>query len=297
MDDTGAAGDSDAADEPGPADDSDAADGSPQSQGHLNPGGPVTITRLSPAPNAAEWVRHYWVPQWDLPDDHVERQLVLAYPACNLVVQPDAVTLAGPTTVATHRDLEGRSRGIGVLLRPAAAPLLLRSALCQGMLDGAGAPTVADSVDREWLLVSDEAIDMRDRVITAMRGDGITTAVAVVEENLLSLLGEPSAAGLSANRLEEAVENSAAGQVDDLAEQLAMSTRSLQRLAQEFVGQSPAAMIRRRRLQEAAAVVRNDPAADLSRVAAEHGYADHAHLTRDFRRVLGFTPSQYRSGR
>jgi AraC-like DNA-binding protein len=31
-------------------------------------------------------------------------------------------------------------------------------------------------------------------------------------------------------------------------------------------------------------------------VAADLGYADHAHLTRDFRTVLGFTPSAYRAG-
>ncbi|WP_232272300.1 helix-turn-helix domain-containing protein [Actinomyces sp. oral taxon 171] len=29
-------------------------------------------------------------------------------------------------------------------------------------------------------------------------------------------------------------------------------------------------------------------------MAAELDYADHAHLTADFRRVLGFSPSQYR---
>jgi AraC-like DNA-binding protein len=28
----------------------------------------------------------------------------------------------------------------------------------------------------------------------------------------------------------------------------------------------------------------------------EVGYADHAHLTRDFHQVLGFTPSVYREG-
>ena len=34
--------------------------------------------------------------------------------------------------------------------------------------------------------------------------------------------------------------------------------------------------------------------ADLAAIAAELGYADHAHLTNDFQRYLGFTPSTYR---
>lgn len=59
---------------------------------------------------------------------------------------------------------------------------------------------------------------------------------------------------------------------------------------------SPAALIRRRRLQEAADRVRSDPAADLAqKIAAELGYADQAHLANDFQRFLGFTPSSYRS--
>ncbi len=58
---------------------------------------------------------------------------------------------------------------------------------------------------------------------------------------------------------------------------------------------SPAAMIRRRRLQEAAQRAREEPGADLARSAAELGYADHAHLTRDFQTVLGIAPRAYRS--
>ena len=33
----------------------------------------------------------------------------------------------------------------------------------------------------------------------------------------------------------------------------------------------------------------------IAQVAADLGYADHAHLTTDFRTVLGLTPNRYRS--
>ncbi|HYP73067.1 MAG TPA: helix-turn-helix transcriptional regulator, partial [Microbacterium sp.] len=83
--------------------------------------------------------------------------------------------------------------------------------------------------------------------------------------------------------------------VDDAAEHLRVSVRTLQRLAHRTVGLSPAAMIRRRRLQEAAQRVREDTDASLADIAAELGYADQAHLANDFRTVLGFSASQYRS--
>jgi AraC-like DNA-binding protein len=54
-------------------------------------------------------------------------------------------------------------------------------------------------------------------------------------------------------------------------------------------------MIRRRRLQEAAEQLRADPGIPLAEVAARHGYADQSHLSRDFRAVLGFTPTGYRT--
>ena len=53
-------------------------------------------------------------------------------------------------------------------------------------------------------------------------------------------------------------------------------------------------MIGRYRLQEAAQRLREDPSLTVAHVAAELDYADHAHLTADFRQVLGFSPSLYR---
>ena len=83
--------------------------------------------------------------------------------------------------------------------------------------------------------------------------------------------------------------------VAEAAERLAVSSRTLQRIAHRYVGLPPAAMIRRRRLQEAADRVRRDPTLDLAALANELGYADHAHLTRDFTLVLGMAPTTYRN--
>ncbi|WP_442857005.1 helix-turn-helix domain-containing protein [Arthrobacter sp. YN] len=82
--------------------------------------------------------------------------------------------------------------------------------------------------------------------------------------------------------------------LEDASTRLYVSPRKLQRLARKYIGLSPAALIRRRRLQDAAERTRSDPTADLAAIAVELGYADHAHLTNDFQKYLGFTPSTYR---
>jgi AraC-like DNA-binding protein len=83
--------------------------------------------------------------------------------------------------------------------------------------------------------------------------------------------------------------------VADVATRLGVSVRTVQRLASRYIGVPPSAMIRRRRLQEAAQRLREQPGTELAALAAELGYADQAHLANDFRTVLGFTPSTYRT--
>ena len=105
----------------------------------------------------------------------------------------------------------------------------------------------------------------------------------------------PDADGVLVNRLEELIAADASlTRVGQAADLLGVSVRTLQRLARRHVGLPPLAMIRRYRLQEAAERLRLEPGLPVADIAAELGYADHAHLTADFRTVLGFTPSGYR---
>lgn len=87
-------------------------------------------------------------------------------------------------------------------------------------------------------------------------------------------------------------------QVDQLAREVGVSVRSLQRQFDTHVGASPSFVIRRWRIIEAAeaaraAVDRGEQWRGWATVAAELGYADQAHLTRDFTGTLGLSPTAY----
>ncbi len=86
-------------------------------------------------------------------------------------------------------------------------------------------------------------------------------------------------------------------QVTDLTVRLGMTERSLQRLCAKRVGLSPKWLIQRRRLQDAAGRLAEVDRPALADIAAELGYADQAHFTRDFHAVTGLTPSTYSSQR
>lgn len=86
--------------------------------------------------------------------------------------------------------------------------------------------------------------------------------------------------------------------VDQLAEAAGTSVRTLQRLFDTHVGVSPSTVVRRWRVIEAAEAARTasgngDHWRGWAAVAAELGYSDQAHLTRDFRRHLGTSPAVY----
>lgn len=76
--------------------------------------------------------------------------------------------------------------------------------------------------------------------------------------------------------------------VDRLAAKLGVSERQLRRRFDAGVGYGPKTLQRILRLRHALRLANGD----LARVAAEAGFADQAHMTREFRRLTGASPSE-----
>lgn len=257
-------------------------------RGVLYPARLPQFHRLPPPAEAADLVVWCWIPEWDIEPGRSSRQELVSFPALNLVVEGgegvggSGVVLAGATTRVSHRDLSGRGWGVGALLRPAAVAALTDTpAALLDRVEAVGAP------------------ELQSAVATAMgTGEGHRErAAAALCDWLRERVGPVSAPARHANAMSELLmADPSVRTPEQAAARLAVSVRTLQRMAHRYVGLSPAAMIRRRRLQEAAERIRSDPAIDLATVAAELGYADQAHLSNDFRTALGFSPSAYRAG-
>ena len=71
------------------------------------------------------------------------------------------------------------------------------------------------------------------------------------------------------------------------------TARSLQRLFHRYVGVGPKWVLQRYRLQDAAAAIDAGEVDDLASLAADLGWFDQAHFSRDFRSSVGVTPSEY----
>jgi transcriptional regulator GlxA family with amidase domain len=82
--------------------------------------------------------------------------------------------------------------------------------------------------------------------------------------------------------------------VESLARRADMSTRHFARMFAQRVGATPAAYVRRLRVERARSRIESG-AARVKQVARECGFADEQKLRRAFRQVLGVTPAEYRS--
>ncbi len=251
-------------------------------RGILYPARLPTFHREAAPQALAGIVRWFWIPQWHLAPGRSSRQEVLAFPASNLTVEPSGVTVSGPTTRRSHRDLHGRGWAVGALLRPAGVAALGIDP--RGLRDGEIAFDAPD-LHRAVAAAMETADDARRR----------TAAAEAYASWITDTVDPPDAEGDLANTLEDVIAaDRSLVRVEQVAERLGLSVRSVQRLARRYVGVPPLAIIRRYRLQDAAQVLRDDPSATVGRIAADLGYADQAHLCADFRAVLGFTPTTYR---
>jgi AraC-like DNA-binding protein len=88
---------------------------------------------------------------------------------------------------------------------------------------------------------------------------------------------------------------SGASRVADLVNESGYSHRTFISLFRESVGLSPKQYCRVIRFQEALRRCASSRAASLTDVAIETGYSDQAHFTREFRELVGVTPTEYRA--
>ncbi|MDL2260367.1 GlxA family transcriptional regulator [Deltaproteobacteria bacterium OttesenSCG-928-K17] len=86
---------------------------------------------------------------------------------------------------------------------------------------------------------------------------------------------------------------SSAVSTEDVAEQLAISTRQLERLFQIYLRESPAGYFRKLRLRHANWMLHNTRR-PITDIALECGFSDSSHFAKRFKEYFGFSPSQAR---
>lgn len=255
----------------------------------LDPAHRAAIHMSRPATSAefAGLVRRFWMPVWRVPPGEVYTQRVLQYPVCLLVVTDDYARFYGPATGLAGTPLTGDGWAAGVMFEPAAGSLLTGGAVSRWT------DIHVDVAD----LFGSAGESLAAQIRAIMTGDPLAAQAqsAVVDRYHDFLRGyiPVDGQGLLVNEVVAYVEdNPEVTRVGDVCAHFTIGERSLQRLIRHRVGLTPKWLVRRRRIQDATWRLRTG-ATTIAAVAADLGYADEAHLSRDFRRVTGMTPGAF----
>jgi AraC-like DNA-binding protein len=260
--------------------------GEPRGVLRTPPAGAFSLRRWEPSEVLAPYVSWFWAVQWDLRGREPHEQTTLPHPSAHVVYEEDGrAWLYGPPHSAFRRTLHAAGRALGARFRPGGIrPLLGRA--------------VTDIADRKLPAGALPGLDGAALESACAACGELDEIVAVFEAALAPLVpGEPDPAVELADRAVVLLsEDRSLTRVADLADRLALSPRSVQRLFSEHVGVGPAWVIRRFRLQEAAAHATAGGEVDWAGLAVTLGYYDQAHLVRDFTQTIGVPPARYAAG-
>jgi AraC-like DNA-binding protein len=246
------------------------------------------VDRVPAAPDLAPWVERHWVVAWELPAGRSGAVTLLPHPCVNLVLDRGRLMIAGVGRERFSYELAGRGQVFGVKFRPGA------------FLPFFGAP-VSRLTDRTvpaadvW---GAAAAELEAALAGAAPGPaGVAAQVEAAEDFLRRRRPAPDPnVELVGTVVRALLYDRKIARVEDVARRFGMSTRTLQRLFQRYVGVTPKWVLRRYRLHEAAARLAEGAAGAAStsaEVATELGYFDQSHFIRDFAAAVGVTPVEY----
>ncbi len=226
---------------------------------------------------------HFWTVEYALGSPFSAR--TLPHPTTHVVFEMGhggrAAQVAFPHTSRFERRLEGTGFVFGVKLRPAMA----------GAFYPAHAARLRGRVLRLEAVFSPVVAPLAQAIFEA---DRFKRRVEVATELLCRSRPVTSAELELARDVVERVEaDRSLTTVGDVARTAGLAVRVLQRLFAAKVGVTPKWVLQRYRLHEAAARLEASAPPSLASLAAELGYADQAHFTRDFSTVVGCSPRAY----
>ena len=241
-----------------------------------------------PGEALAAWVERFWTIRGECDDALPNRVLPdgCADVIVDLSSSPHAF-VAGPMRAAAVVPLAGHVDLFGVRFRPGAALAFLDAPL-------------AELTDRDVPL---EALwgSLAGALESALAQAPVAARVALAERILLARLEAARGAGREAQAVGHAIallrrSRGGAG-VRDVAAALGVGERWLERAFDRHVGYGPKMLARVVRLQHAVRLLEAGPPLSWSALAYDAGYADQAHLVREFRALAGLTPGAFAAER
>jgi AraC-like DNA-binding protein len=246
----------------------------------------MSYVEIPPPPELAPWVAAFWCFGVRADAGEIEHRIPLTGGLILSVDRSGMPMLSGPRTAPLVTAVRGGDLFRGVHFHPGAARPLFH--LPPGSL--------RDSLGPAHLWLDAAWCGSWGQVAGGEHDMAALDALARSLRELVPRADPPDPVVRSAvDCLRRALRTEQADQVvrmEEVAAEVGLSPRQLRRRFQAAVGLSPKELARvlRLRLSAASAVLEDRPWAEVS---AGGGFADQAHLVREFRSLLGVTPGKF----
>ena len=238
-----------------------------------------SLHRYYPSARLAPFIEHFWIIHWDLRGKPDYTSEVLPHPAVNLAFTRDRGWITGVTTDKYTYHLQGAGDVLGIQFRPGAFRAFFGR-------------SVAEITDKT--LPATDLFPVAGDAFRARLLDRTSDAEIVADGEAL-LGGALPAFDQNIDLINEIIalvrDDRTLAAVGEIARRFGMPQRTLQHLFKTHVGVGLKWIIRRYRLMEAAELAEAGTDQNWTEIAHRLGYADQAHLTNDFTRMIGRPPT------
>jgi AraC-like DNA-binding protein len=244
------------------------------------------LARHQPSEVLAPFVDYYWIPRWDLRGKPPYEQTILPHPNVHLVFEASGSGIFGVDRRLFTRSLSGLGLALGVRFRAGCFRPFWQAPISQ----------LTDRVVPAARLFGPRVEKTRQAIMgCALDDDAADERMIGYAEALLGSVRpeQDPLAEQAAGLVSRITDDPGLRRVDQLSASSGLTVRALQRLFADYVGVSPKWVMRRARLHEAAERADSGEPVDWASLAADLGYADQAHLTRDFTVTIGVPPTRY----
>lgn len=248
----------------------------------------ATYGMAQPDERLTAWVLRYWSVQWRLGEG--ETFATATVDDCNVHLSRERggitrVRSTGPGVWVTGPE---RRRRFEVTLRGEGDVVAIAFRTGGTLAFSGGWP--ADVVDRSvpgetWFAGVDDEFGSLP--------DSAEAAAPALDAWLLEMNPRPDLAYDRFRELLALLDDPSVQRLDDLAERAGCDPRTVQRTCLRYAGLGPKWLLMRARVIDAVAALDRGRHGTLTDLAAELGWFDQSHFTRDFRAITGQTPSAY----
>ncbi len=237
--------------------------------------------RRLPSADLGVFIEHFWMVSWDLRGVAPYNAQTVSHPSVQLGLRKGNSRIYGVVKGRSSHVLEGLGEIFGVKFRPGGFYPFLKSPLSR--LTNRSIP-LND-------VFGSSAQEFEQSVLS--HEDGVMRVNAA--ENFLRqrMPERDETAVLAGQIVDEICINREVMTVEDVVARFHLGKRMLQRMFDQYVGVAPKWVIRVYRLHEIVERLNSGKDVDFAALSQDLGYFDQAHFVKDFKSIVGHTPTGY----